>query len=237
MISNSGADSKSTRCGSVMRSRPAPSSNASMGKVRAKVFKPLRRFANTPKAGVRSVMRLMICSERCCRKSSLVASACLPDACHWASSLALRLAYMRSSSLRTSLFSSAVSIARTSTTSLAICSFILLLFLYETTTGQTDCDVLSHFRPTQRGTKQQNLQTKKNPTGYRRGFLLLRITSLTITYFHTGCSTIIGAKLFHGPVRDGKGWDQLAMVIRHNLYWHLSSMERQSLNLEEAKIG
>jgi hypothetical protein len=46
---------------------------------------------------------------------------------------------------------------------------------------------------------------------------LLYITSLTITYFHTGCSTIIGAELFHGPVRDGKGWYQLAMVIRHNL--------------------
>ena len=43
------------------------------------------------------------------------------------------------------------------------------------------------------------------------------ITSLTITYFHTGCSTIIGAESFHGPVRDGKGWYQLAMVIRHNL--------------------
>ncbi|QSX96397.1 hypothetical protein LSO07_28175, partial [Janthinobacterium sp. PLB04] len=42
-------------------------------------------------------------------------------------------------------------------------------------------------------------QTKKNPTIADRVFLLLRITSLTITYFHTGCSTIIGAKLFHGP--------------------------------------
>ena len=41
--------------------------------------------------------------------------------------------------------------------------------------------------------------------------------SLTMTYFHTGCSTIIGAKSFHGPVRDGKGWYQLAMVIRHDL--------------------
>ena len=41
--------------------------------------------------------------------------------------------------------------------------------------------------------------------------------SLTMTYFHTGCSTIIGAKSFHGPVRDGKGWYQLAMVIRHKL--------------------
>ncbi len=41
--------------------------------------------------------------------------------------------------------------------------------------------------------------------------------SLTITYFHTGFSTIIGAKSFHGPVRDGKGWYRLAMVIRHDL--------------------
>ncbi len=42
--------------------------------------------------------------------------------------------------------------------------------------------------------------------------------SLTITYFHTGIRTIIGVESFHGPVRDGKGWFQLAMVIRHNLY-------------------
>ena len=26
--------------------------------------------------------------------------------------------------------------------------------------------------------------------------------------------TIIGAKPFHGPVRDGKAWDQLAMFAR-----------------------
>ena len=38
--------------------------------------------------------------------------------------------------------------------------------------------------------------------------------SLTMTYFHTGIRTIIGAESFHGPVRDGKGWDRLAMVIR-----------------------
>ena len=54
------------------------------------------------------------------------------------------------------------------------------------------------------------------------------ITSLTITYFHTGCSTIIGAKSFHGPVRDGKGWDRLAMVIRHDLYEALSLMDSVS---------
>ena len=40
--------------------------------------------------------------------------------------------------------------------------------------------------------------------------------SLTMTYFHTGIRTIIGAKSFHCPVRDGKEWGQLAMVIRHN---------------------
>ena len=43
------------------------------------------------------------------------------------------------------------------------------------------------------------------------------VKSLTMSYFHTGIRTIIGAKSFHCPVRDGKEWDQLAMVIRHNL--------------------
>jgi hypothetical protein len=40
--------------------------------------------------------------------------------------------------------------------------------------------------------------------------------SLTMTYFHAGTRTIIGAEAFHCPVRDGKEWDHLAMVIRHN---------------------
>ena len=35
-----------------------------------------------------------------------------------------------------------------------------------------------------------------------------------MTYFHTGICTIIGAKAFHGPVRNGKGWFHLAMVVR-----------------------
>ena len=43
------------------------------------------------------------------------------------------------------------------------------------------------------------------------------INSLTMTYFHTGTRTIIGAEAFHCPVRDGKEWDHLAMVIRLNL--------------------
>ena len=43
-----------------------------------------------------------------------------------------------------------------------------------------------------------------------------------MSYFHTGIRTIIGAESFHGPVRDGKGWDQLAMVIRLKLFVHLN---------------
>ena len=35
---------------------------------------------------------------------------------------------------------------------------------------------------------------------------------------HGECHTIIGAKAFHGPVRDGKAWDHLAMATRHKLY-------------------
>ena len=42
--------------------------------------------------------------------------------------------------------------------------------------------------------------------------------SLTMPYFHNRMITIIGAKAFHGPVRDGKEWFHLAMVVRHNLY-------------------
>nr|CBA31940.1 hypothetical protein Csp_D29630 [Curvibacter putative symbiont of Hydra magnipapillata] len=41
--------------------------------------------------------------------------------------------------------------------------------------------------------------------------------SLTMSYFHTGIRTIIGADSFHCPVRDGKEWYQVAMVVRHNL--------------------
>ena len=64
------------------------------------------------------------------------------------------------------------------------------------------------------GTASELHKAKRPGSGQRRGGLGVR--SLTMTYFHTGCSTIIGAKSFHGPVRDGKEWDQLAMVVRHN---------------------
>ena len=58
------------------------------------------------------------------------------------------------------------------------------------------------------------LATKKPP--YREDMGAgLGDRSLTMTYFHTGIRTIIGAKAFHCPVRDGKEWYHLAMVIRH----------------------
>ena len=44
------------------------------------------------------------------------------------------------------------------------------------------------------------------------GFMLER---LAMPYFHEGKPlTIIGAEAFHDRVRDGIGWDHLAMVAR-----------------------
>src|SRR5690606_32740122 len=55
----------------------------------------------------------------------------------------------------------------------------------------------------------------KPPSLWGWGFFLQH-KSLTMTYFHRRTSTIIGAKAFHGPVRDGKEWDHLAMVVKRN---------------------
>ena len=84
-----------------------------------------------------------------------------------------------------------------------------------------------------------DIRNAKNPAEYRLDgvFAYCLLTSLTITYFHTGCSTIIGAKSFHGPVRDGKGWDRLAMVIRHDLYEHRYLVGNATLNLEEVWVA
>jgi hypothetical protein len=72
----------------------------------------------------------------------------------------------------------------------------------------------------------------------RAGFLDM-LGSLTITYFHTGIRTIIGVESFHGPVRDGKGWDRLAMVIRHDLLscWLGFKPRANTTNLEEVVSG
>ena len=42
--------------------------------------------------------------------------------------------------------------------------------------------------------------------------------SLALTYFRERKLTIIGAHLFYGPVREGKGWYQKAIDARRNLY-------------------
>jgi hypothetical protein len=41
--------------------------------------------------------------------------------------------------------------------------------------------------------------------------------SLAVTYFRERKLTIIGAMLFHGPVREGKGWVQQAIAAKRNL--------------------
>ena len=57
---------------------------------------------------------------------------------------------------------------------------------------------------------------KKTPSRFLvKGFF--GIISLTMTYFHRCPSTIIGAKAFHCPVRDGKEWVHLAMVVKRKL--------------------
>ena len=55
-----------------------------------------------------------------------------------------------------------------------------------------------------------------------------------MSYFHTGIRTIIGAEAFHCPVRDGKEWDHLAMVIRLNLL--PGSLEAAEANSIESNL-
>jgi hypothetical protein len=45
---------------------------------------------------------------------------------------------------------------------------------------------------------------------------VFRNNCLTMSYFHERMFTIIGAEAFHGPVRDGKEWVHLAMVIKQS---------------------
>ena len=59
--------------------------------------------------------------------------------------------------------------------------------------------------------------------------VLLAVGSLTMSYFHTGIRTIIGAEAFHCPVRDGKEWYHVAMVVRHKLFVHLTLWSREPI--------
>ena len=58
-----------------------------------------------------------------------------------------------------------------------------------------------------------------------------------MSYFHTGIRTIIGAESFHCPVRDGKEWYQLAMVIRHNCLTELFLREQSIEFIEQISLN
>ena len=55
--------------------------------------------------------------------------------------------------------------------------------------------------------------------------------SLAVTYFRERKLTIIGAMLFHGPVREGKGWVQQAIAAKRNLSF--VAIGRQTQNGEK----
>ena len=58
--------------------------------------------------------------------------------------------------------------------------------------------------------KCKNLQSKKpDPSRDRASWI-----GLAVTYFRMRMHTIIGANPFHGPVRDGKEWFQVAIAAR-----------------------
>ena len=58
----------------------------------------------------------------------------------------------------------------------------------------------------------------KKPTPFEGGLFYWEPGSVLLS--HGIPRTIIGAEAFHGPVRDGKAWDHLAMAARQtrNLY-------------------
>ncbi len=54
----------------------------------------------------------------------------------------------------------------------------------------------------------------QKPRTIVRGYLM---GSGDVLLSHGECHTIIGAKMFHGPVRNGKAWSHFAMVARKNV--------------------
>ena len=56
---------------------------------------------------------------------------------------------------------------------------------------------------------------QKTPALFRARGSLFTEDGLAVTYFRVRKRhTIIGANLFHGPVRDGKAWVQAAVAAR-----------------------
>ena len=61
-----------------------------------------------------------------------------------------------------------------------------------------------------------------------------------MTYFHRCPSTIIGAKAFHCPVREGKEWCHLAMVVRRRVWrsrFGSTSPYREEAWFNESRFG
>ena len=56
--------------------------------------------------------------------------------------------------------------------------------------------------------KCKNLQTKRPAPSRERALYF----GVAVTYFRVRMHTIIGANPFHGPVRDGKAWFQVAIA-------------------------
>src|SRR5260363_177266 len=61
--------------------------------------------------------------------------------------------------------------------------------------------------------------------------------SLTMSYFHTRMRTIIGVESFHCPVRDEKGWIQLAMVVRQKILQDQTCRNLKEENLSGKEEG
>ena len=59
------------------------------------------------------------------------------------------------------------------------------------------------------GRELQEFANKKARPPEGSGF---RLDGLAVTYFRVRMHTIIGANPFHGPVRDGKEWFQVAIA-------------------------
>ena len=60
--------------------------------------------------------------------------------------------------------------------------------------------------------REANNETKKGPVPGHWAFS--SVYGLAVTYFRVRMHTIIGANPFHGPVRDGKEWFQVAIAAR-----------------------
>ena len=62
------------------------------------------------------------------------------------------------------------------------------------------------------GEKFENLQGARNEKARPRWRGRASWFGVAVTYFRVRMHTIIGANPFHGPVRDGKAWFQVAIA-------------------------